>query len=178
MCFRAWKPNESQHYKIIEKKCNKCMYPRNITHQAKVLCFWAFRIAADTALCKNIHESVSRQMKKNFAKAKWRVSNFSFLFSEQTKVFSVNAAYNTNLTKHFLSQQAFNATAVIRHMRRLQLGSSLGSSMDTTPHRTESQAPMPVKSQSIDVSSINHKDCKWIYARCILFKSPVSMIKS
>lgn len=32
------------------------------------------RIAGDTALCKNIHESVSRQMKKNFAKAKWRVS--------------------------------------------------------------------------------------------------------
>ncbi|KAK3526302.1 hypothetical protein QTP70_022690 [Hemibagrus guttatus] len=83
-------------------------------------------IAGDTALCKNIHESVSRQMKKNFAKAKWR--------------------------------QAFNATAVIRHMKRLQLGSSLGSSMDTTPHRTENQAPMPVKSQSIDVSSINHKD--------------------
>ncbi|CAB1313383.1 unnamed protein product [Coregonus sp. 'balchen'] len=59
-------------------------------------------IAGDTALCKNIHESVSRQMRKNFAKSKWR--------------------------------QAFNATAVIRHMRRLQLGSSLnssfGSSMD------------------------------------------------
>ncbi|KAI5614850.1 calcium/calmodulin-dependent protein kinase 1Db isoform long [Silurus asotus] len=83
-------------------------------------------IAEDTALCKNIHESVSRQMKKNFAKAKWR--------------------------------QAFNATAVIRHMKRLQLGSSLGSSMDNTMHKTQNQAPMPVKSQSIDVSSINHKD--------------------
>uniref|UniRef100_A0AAR2LNB4 Protein kinase domain-containing protein n=1 Tax=Pygocentrus nattereri TaxID=42514 RepID=A0AAR2LNB4_PYGNA len=54
-------------------------------------------IAGDTALRKNIHESVSRQMKKNFAKAKWR--------------------------------QAFNAAAVIRHMKRLQLGSSLGSSL-------------------------------------------------
>lgn len=32
------------------------------------------RIAGDTALCKNIHESVSRQMRKNFAKSKWRVS--------------------------------------------------------------------------------------------------------
>lgn len=32
------------------------------------------RIAGDTALCKNIHESVSRQIKKNFAKSKWRVS--------------------------------------------------------------------------------------------------------
>uniref|UniRef100_A0A8C7JPU7 Calcium/calmodulin-dependent protein kinase 1Da n=1 Tax=Oncorhynchus kisutch TaxID=8019 RepID=A0A8C7JPU7_ONCKI len=45
-------------------------------------------IAGDTALCKNIHESVSRQIRKNFAKSKWR--------------------------------QAFNATAVVRHMRRLQ----------------------------------------------------------
>uniref|UniRef100_A0A3B3XKG2 Protein kinase domain-containing protein n=1 Tax=Poecilia mexicana TaxID=48701 RepID=A0A3B3XKG2_9TELE len=52
-------------------------------------------IAGDTALCKNIHESVSRQIRKNFAKSKWR--------------------------------QAFNATAVVRHMRRLQLGSSMGS---------------------------------------------------
>ncbi|XP_058480034.1 calcium/calmodulin-dependent protein kinase type 1D [Solea solea] len=57
-------------------------------------------IAGDTALCKNIHESVSRQIKKNFAKSKWR--------------------------------QAFNATAVVRHMRRLQLGSSMGSSMDSS----------------------------------------------
>uniref|UniRef100_A0A8C9ZJV5 Calcium/calmodulin-dependent protein kinase 1Da n=1 Tax=Sander lucioperca TaxID=283035 RepID=A0A8C9ZJV5_SANLU len=31
-------------------------------------------IAGDTALCKNIHESVSRQIKKNFAKSKWRVN--------------------------------------------------------------------------------------------------------
>uniref|UniRef100_A0AAZ3NPP3 Protein kinase domain-containing protein n=1 Tax=Oncorhynchus tshawytscha TaxID=74940 RepID=A0AAZ3NPP3_ONCTS len=51
-------------------------------------------IAGDTALCKNIHESVSRQIRKNFAKSKWR--------------------------------QAFNATAVVRHMRRLQLSSSMG----------------------------------------------------
>ncbi|KAJ3612406.1 hypothetical protein NHX12_020682, partial [Muraenolepis orangiensis] len=29
-------------------------------------------IAGDTALSKNIHESVSRQIKKNFAKSKWR----------------------------------------------------------------------------------------------------------
>ncbi|XP_062849347.1 calcium/calmodulin-dependent protein kinase 1Db [Trichomycterus rosablanca] len=83
-------------------------------------------IAGDTALCKNIHESVSRQIKKNFAKAKWK--------------------------------QAFNATAVIRHMKRLQLGSSLGSSIDATVHRNENQSAMAVKSQSIDVPSINHKD--------------------
>uniref|UniRef100_A0A8C2HVT3 Calcium/calmodulin-dependent protein kinase 1Db n=1 Tax=Cyprinus carpio TaxID=7962 RepID=A0A8C2HVT3_CYPCA len=69
-------------------------------------------IAGDTALCKNIHESVSRQMKKNFAKAKWR--------------------------------QAFNATAVIRHMRKQNLTS------------------MPGKSQSVDVSSVHHNDCKFL----------------
>ncbi|XP_051976219.1 calcium/calmodulin-dependent protein kinase type 1D-like isoform X2 [Xyrauchen texanus] len=75
-------------------------------------------IAGDTALCKNIHESVSRQMKKNFAKAKWR--------------------------------QAFNATAVIRHMRRLQLGSSI----DSSQHRKQNQT-MPAKSQSVDVVNLN-----------------------
>ncbi|KAF7246604.1 Calcium/calmodulin-dependent protein kinase type 1D [Varanus komodoensis] len=54
------------------------------------------KIAGDTALNKNIHESVSAQIRKNFAKSKWR--------------------------------QAFNATAVVRHMRKLHLGSSLDSS--------------------------------------------------
>uniref|UniRef100_A0A2I3GP64 calcium/calmodulin-dependent protein kinase n=1 Tax=Nomascus leucogenys TaxID=61853 RepID=A0A2I3GP64_NOMLE len=61
----------------------------------KHLCL-CFRIAGDTALNKNIHESVSAQIRKNFAKSKWR--------------------------------QAFNATAVVRHMRKLHLGSSLDSS--------------------------------------------------
>lgn len=32
------------------------------------------RICGDTALDKNIHESVSAQIKKNFAKSKWKVS--------------------------------------------------------------------------------------------------------
>uniref|UniRef100_A0A3Q3GQW9 Calcium/calmodulin-dependent protein kinase 1Da n=1 Tax=Labrus bergylta TaxID=56723 RepID=A0A3Q3GQW9_9LABR len=74
-------------------------------------------ISGDTALCKNIHESVSRQIKKNFAKSKWR--------------------------------QAFNATAVVRHMRRLQLGSSMGSSMDqSNPPTRTSQAQKPAPSQS------------------------------
>ncbi|XP_075868251.1 calcium/calmodulin-dependent protein kinase type 1D [Nelusetta ayraudi] len=71
-------------------------------------------IAGDTALCKNIHESVSRQIRKNFAKSKWR--------------------------------QAFNATAVVRHMRRLQLGSSMGSSMDASnPPTRPSQAQKPLQ---------------------------------
>ncbi|RXN25713.1 calcium calmodulin-dependent kinase type 1D-like protein [Labeo rohita] len=65
------------------------------------------KIAGDTALCKNIHESVSRQMRKNFAKSKWR--------------------------------QAFNATAVVRHMRRLQLGSSMGSSMDQSNNANQNR---------------------------------------
>ncbi|TSK13352.1 Calcium/calmodulin-dependent protein kinase type 1D [Bagarius yarrelli] len=65
-------------------------------------------IAGDTALCKNIHESVSRQMRKNFAKSKWR--------------------------------QAFNATAVVRHMRRLQLGSSMGASMDSAHPNSGTQS--------------------------------------
>ena len=39
----------------------------------KHLCL-GFRIAGDTALSKNIHESVSAQIRKNFAKSKWRVS--------------------------------------------------------------------------------------------------------
>ncbi|XP_028426565.1 calcium/calmodulin-dependent protein kinase type 1D isoform X2 [Perca flavescens] len=74
-------------------------------------------IAGDTALCKNIHESVSRQIKKNFAKSKWR--------------------------------QAFNATAVVRHMRRLQLGSSMGSSVDASnPPTRPSQTQRPAQSQS------------------------------
>ncbi|KAM4712206.1 calcium/calmodulin-dependent protein kinase type 1D isoform 2-T2 [Anableps anableps] len=72
-------------------------------------------IAGDTALCKNIHESVSRQIRKNFAKSKWR--------------------------------QAFNATAVVRHMRRLQLGSSMGSSMDASNPRP-SQTQRLAQSQS------------------------------
>uniref|UniRef100_A0A8C9LGC3 Calcium/calmodulin dependent protein kinase I n=1 Tax=Pavo cristatus TaxID=9049 RepID=A0A8C9LGC3_PAVCR len=50
-------------------------------------------IAGDTALDKNIHQSVSEQIKKNFAKSKWK--------------------------------QAFNATAVVRHMRKLQTNSAL-----------------------------------------------------
>lgn len=41
----------------------------------KHLCV-CFRIAGDTALSKNIHESVSAQIRKNFAKSKWRVSPY------------------------------------------------------------------------------------------------------
>ncbi|XP_040484453.1 calcium/calmodulin-dependent protein kinase type 1 isoform X3 [Ursus maritimus] len=60
------------------------------------------RIAGDTALDKNIHQSVSEQIKKNFAKSKWK--------------------------------QAFNATAVVRHMRKLQLGTSQEGQGPTASH--------------------------------------------
>uniref|UniRef100_A0AAY4BRV1 Protein kinase domain-containing protein n=1 Tax=Denticeps clupeoides TaxID=299321 RepID=A0AAY4BRV1_9TELE len=73
-------------------------------------------IAGDTALCKNIHESVSRQMKKNFAKSKWR--------------------------------QAFNATAVVRHMRRLHLSGAVGSCADDSQRPSPKSAP--AKSQAAD----------------------------
>ncbi|TWW75885.1 calcium/calmodulin-dependent protein kinase 1Db [Takifugu rubripes] len=85
-------------------------------------------IAGDTALCKNIHESVSRQMRKNFAKSKWR--------------------------------QAFNATAVIRHMRRLQLGTSFGSSNIHSASATSNpQSRPPAKSQSVDCAPLSLTDC-------------------
>ncbi|XP_029107621.1 calcium/calmodulin-dependent protein kinase type 1D [Scleropages formosus] len=88
-------------------------------------------IAGDTALCKNIHESVSRQMRKNFAKSKWR--------------------------------QAFNATAVVRHMRRLQLGSSMDSSHHASQsqnrNQSQNQNPAHIKSQSTDSSSPARKEC-------------------
>lgn len=59
-------------------------------------------IAGDTALDKNIHQSVSEQIKKNFAKSKWK--------------------------------QAFNATAVVRHMRKLHLGTSQEGQGQTSSH--------------------------------------------
>uniref|UniRef100_A0A4W5Q072 Calcium/calmodulin-dependent protein kinase 1Db n=1 Tax=Hucho hucho TaxID=62062 RepID=A0A4W5Q072_9TELE len=78
-------------------------------------------IAGDTALCKNIHESVSRQMRKNFAKSKWR--------------------------------KAFNATAVICHMRRLQLGSSLNSSFGSSMS-IDQQGPNSILAKSMSVDSV------------------------
>ncbi|GBM98234.1 Calcium/calmodulin-dependent protein kinase type 1 [Araneus ventricosus] len=66
-------------------------------------------ISGNTASDKNIQASVSEQLKKNFAKTKWR--------------------------------QAYNATAVIRQMRKLAM-SSTGSSMDSSTNLlgTSSQA--------------------------------------
>ncbi|OWF35797.1 calcium/calmodulin-dependent protein kinase type 1-like [Mizuhopecten yessoensis] len=61
-------------------------------HNTRFTCKQALKfpwIAGDTALEKNIHASVSAQMKKNFAKSKWK--------------------------------QAYNATAVIRQMKKLAM---------------------------------------------------------
>ncbi|KFU90892.1 Calcium/calmodulin-dependent protein kinase type 1, partial [Chaetura pelagica] len=55
-------------------------------------------IAGDTALDKNIHQSVSEQIQKNFAKSKWKVSSGR--------------------------RGPVGAGAVLRHMRKLQLGTS------------------------------------------------------
>lgn len=44
----------------------------SLTPSVFLCVFW--RISGDTALDKNIHESVSAQIKKNFAKSKWKVS--------------------------------------------------------------------------------------------------------
>ncbi len=49
------------------------------THSYAPLPVLFVRIAGDTALEKNIHESVSAQIKKNFAKSKWKVSETSSL---------------------------------------------------------------------------------------------------
>uniref|UniRef100_A0A8D1FVG0 calcium/calmodulin-dependent protein kinase n=1 Tax=Sus scrofa TaxID=9823 RepID=A0A8D1FVG0_PIG len=86
-------------------------------------------IAGDTALSKNIHESVSAQIRKNFAKSKWR--------------------------------QAFNATAVVRHMRKLHLGSSLDSSN---------------ASVSGSLSLASQKDCAYV-AKSELFNRLLGQIR-
>lgn len=55
----------------------------HVTSAHRTDTLWSFltplfvRIAGDTALDKNIHESVSAQIKKNFAKSKWKVSQIS-----------------------------------------------------------------------------------------------------
>ncbi|XP_043944195.1 calcium/calmodulin-dependent protein kinase type 1D [Protopterus annectens] len=86
-------------------------------------------IAGDTALSKNIHESVSAQIRKNFAKSKWR--------------------------------QAFNATAVVRHMRRLHLGSSQDGSNANTQNNSK-----PCNLPRQDGKS--HKDCTSTNTSCSL----------
>lgn len=63
----------------VEEKTK--VYSRKAKDLLKFVLSVPFRIAGDTALNKNIHESVSAQIRKNFAKSKWRVSD---LFSGVT----------------------------------------------------------------------------------------------
>lgn len=72
-------------------------------------------ISGNTASDKNIHGSVSEQLKKNFAKTKWR--------------------------------QAYNATAVIRQMRKLAM-SSTGSSQDGSAPADASTSGRPLAAAS------------------------------
>lgn len=75
------------------------------TFDTRVLLFPLFvRICGDTALDKNIHESVSAQIKKNFAKSKWKVSQtsslfwmsfLSFLYAKYVQYSIVNIQFNT-----------------------------------------------------------------------------------
>lgn len=77
-------------------------------------------ISGNTASDKNIHGSVSEQLKKNFAKTKWR--------------------------------QAYNATAVIRQMRKLAM-SSTGTSQDggAPADASTSGRPLPAASSTAAV---------------------------
>ncbi|GFV88007.1 hypothetical protein TNCV_3241571 [Trichonephila clavipes] len=89
-------------------------------------------ISGNTASDKNIQASVSEQLKKNFAKTKWR--------------------------------QAYNATAVIRQMRKLAM-SSTGSSMDSSTNllgsssqalnSTAGQSPLANKTSSSTATPSN-----------------------
>lgn len=62
-------------------------------------------ISGNTASDKNIHGSVSEQLKKNFAKTKWR--------------------------------QAYNATAVIRQMRKLAMSNNPSNSTDHSENKAQ-----------------------------------------
>ncbi|CAL8338075.1 unnamed protein product [Merluccius merluccius] len=86
-------------------------------------------ICGDTALDKNIHESVSAQIRKNFAKSKWK--------------------------------QAFNATAVVRHMRRLQLTTSLdGPSQNNPPSPCHAlMLPEEEEDEEEDVGNGEQESC-------------------
>jgi len=72
------------------------------------------------------------------------------------KKWSIGSSANP-LPLSCLSQQAFNATNVVRHMRRLQLGSSMGSSMDASNPQNQSQPAQnqsqPAQSQSADATA-------------------------
>ena len=81
------KPAKGTGHSFAKKAWDPVSEPTPASHPTayktllkKHLCV-GFRIAGDTALSKNIHESVSAQIRKNFAKSKWRVSPY-FLYPQ------------------------------------------------------------------------------------------------
>lgn len=52
-----------------------------------------YRICGNTASDKNIHSSVSEQLKKNFAKSKWKVSLLRFI-SVYVCMYSFSSSYD------------------------------------------------------------------------------------
>lgn len=63
-----------------------------------------------------------------------------------------NFFYSFFLSCFFLLQQAFNATAVVRHMRRLHLGSSLDSASASVSSTLSLATPLP--------DAATRKDCE------------------
>lgn len=78
--------------------------------------FYCFRISGNAASNKNIHGTVSEQLRKNFAKSRWKVLLFC--------VWYCNGVMD-GLIKF---QQAYHATAVIRQMQRMALNSGSNGS--------------------------------------------------
>ena len=71
----------------------------------------SIRISGNAASTKNIHSSVSEQLKKNFAKSRWRVRLFKYLNSDLSFVelrrFFCHFYLNLNCLVHILPHLFF-----------------------------------------------------------------------
>lgn len=141
-------------------------------------CVLYFRIAGDTALDKNIHESVSAQIKKNFAKSKWKVNHciweWKNLIWESLYCKGVKHGFWFQWLSFscYHSQQAFNATAVVRHMRRLQLGTSQEGQMQSTlPSPCHGHLLLPEGDEEESCQSPNMSHLHFLLCFCIPFHS-------
>lgn len=77
----------------------------------------SFRISGNEASNKNIHGTVSEQLKKNFAKSRWKVCN----------AVNVTDFYCSWIKIYF--QQAYYAATVIRQMQKMALSSNNSTSI-------------------------------------------------
>lgn len=91
----------------------------------------------------NIHSSVSEQLKKNFAKTKWKVS----------VVVVVRFGKHNVIKCEIVLQQAYNATAVIRQMRKLAMCNSNNSAADGDPVNSKDQNPSPSGATNPDTTT-------------------------